>query len=700
MFLAPLILLASILHAGPERAVAPPVPESPYSQRIGDVAAAGDVALAVWQEPAGIRAARFDRDGRRLDAQPLHLSATSSSPVVVRGDGNWLVAWSDVTGVSWRFIEHDGRGTAGERNGVAAPPTINTVAAAFDGRHFLIAWTSAEGIGAVRLDARGAVVEHSISIPPRGFFVFLNVVAFDGGGFGVVAVQSVYSDATGSEYTVEAYRLDTNADLQSFGWLDRTSSSDIRRLQVLADGDRFVAAWTEAAGRLFVAREGEPLRVIATGLAPVDIVKIGGAVYVLAIAGDGTTMLISEDGAARRTVGTNAQQDARAAVFGDRVLVAMTTEVVDETDISTTVVDTALQEVRPQERVTSEPALQLLPAIARNNFGESLVAWLENGRADGAAVMGARLDAAGRPLGAPFRIALTRPYSVSVPHVASDGTDFLVVDYGAGVRMHRVLRDGTVQAPVELATSGTETCVAWTGTEYLVGHTRTLILTRQRRDVEIRAARVSREGVLGETFVVAPEVTYFQAFDCAAGDAATLFAWTARGSIEGTLVSDAGPLSGVIHIRNSTGVFGPWGTIGVTANGNTFLTFWNDTDSMLRWATVNEHGTVSFTDEHVPFEAVEPRLKPADAAPFESGFVLVWGTRTLRALTLDAGGRILATSTLPATPALARGPSLAGGNDVLAVYMRSTGGGETVPLWRVFARSLDDTAPRRRVVRH
>jgi hypothetical protein len=442
------------------------------------------------------------------------------------------------------------------------------------------------------------------------------------------------------------------------------------------------------------------LRIVATGPIPVDILEIGESVYVLAVnPADETVMLISEDGSTRRTVGASAY-DARAASFGDRAVVSITAKAGDETDISRVVVDAALQDVAPQERLTSQPAMQMQPAIARNAFGEALAVWIESGRADGAALMGARLDSAGRPIGAPFRIAGARPYSASIPHLASDGTDFLVVDLGLGVRVHRVLRDGTVQAPVSIPTSGSANCVAWTGTEYLVGHVRTLVLTRQRHDVEVRAARVSAAGILGETIVVAPVVQSFYSLNCAAGEAATLFGWSRAGRIEATVVHDGGAVSGVIPVASTRSFAAFYNTPfpAVAANGNTFLVGWYD-ENTVRWSTMNEHGTVSPSGEQVPLDVMESAVKPAAASAFEDGFMLAWGTLDLRALALDASGRSRGTTSLSETPALERTPALAAGNDVLAAYVRDTGS-ETVPYWRVFTRTLNDNGPRQRSVRH
>jgi hypothetical protein len=699
MFLVPLILLASILHAGPEHAVAPPVPESPYSQWLGGLATDGNVALAVWQDMGAVRAVRIDRDGRRLDERPLLLAPSGWPPVVVRGDGNWLVASASFTGgVSWRVVEDDG--TVGEESDLAVAATIDGIDAAFDGTHFLVGWSGHEGIGAVRLDARGAVVEDSIFIPARGFFSSLNVVAFERGGFAIVAVQSVPS--TG-EYTVEAYRLDTNADLQSLGWLDTTNVSAITWLRVLADGDQLVAAWSGFDLGLFVAREGEPLRIVARGPIPQDILEIGGSVYVLAVnLGDSTVTLVSEDGTRRRTVGTNAEA-ALAASFGDRAVVGITARVGGAMDLSAGVVDATLQDVAPQQRLTFEPALQEMPAIARNAFGEALVVWAESGLADGGAVMAARVDAAGRPEGPPFRLAGFY-HPPSAPRVVSDGTDFMVTWHewdDIGVRAQRVLRDGTLQAAVSIPETFAGTCLAWNGTEYLVGHLRLRAATRNRMDMDIRATRLSRDGVLGETFVVAPEVTSFYSFNCAGGDDATLFTWTRLGNVEAALVDDNGTVSGKIHVA-ATHTFFPLDSVpfpAVTANGNTFLIGWNHEDRSLRWATLNEHGTVNASSEQFPLGGVDPGGTPVAAAPFRDGFLLAFGTRDLHALALDRNGHSLGDVSIAGTSAIERAPALAGGNSALAAYLRNTGTTEGAPYWRVFTRMVDDAGPRRRAVR-
>jgi hypothetical protein len=224
-----------------------------------------------------------------------------------------------------------------------------------------------------------------------------------------------------------------------------------------------------------------------------------------------------------------------------------------------------------------------------------------------------------------------------------------------------------------------------------------------RRDVEIRATRLSRDGVPGETFVVAPQAQFFYSFDCAAGDAATLFAWTRVGFVEAALVHDNGNRPGVVRVGSTHGFFPldsrPYPT--VAANGDTFLVTWNHEDKSLRWATVNEQGTVSSPNEFLDLVTVDSGIKPAAAAAFEDGFLLAWGTHDVRALSLDRNGHSLRGVPLSDTAALERMPALAGGSRAIAVYMRDTGLSEFAPYWRVFTRTLSgDAVPRRRSVRH
>jgi hypothetical protein len=699
MLLTSLLLLASTLHAGPERAVAALVLESPYSQHVDSVAAGSNVALTLWREPAGLRAARIDRDGHRLDPRPLVLSETASHPVAVRGDANWLVTWVDhgnEGALTWTFIDDEGHQT-GEWFATAVP-SLYAFDATFDGQHFLLAWLTHKGIHAIRLDRGGAIVEQSISIPSDARLNGLDAVGFDGGGFALVTVQ-VTDMVGGSEALIEAFRLDANADLQSVAWLDRTSTAYIGAVHAVADGNTLVASWSDNHGNVFVAREGQPLRVAATGPVVNDVVTIGGPVYIVAAdLNTSTVFLISEDGTSRHTVGA-ATQRARAASFGDRALVSMVTAAGDDFDLSTAVVDAALQEVAPQERLTFDPALQIWPAVARNAAGEALVVWLESGRAEGSSVMALRLDAGGQATGAPFPVSSAASFGAGAPKVVSDGTDFLVV---WAARMARVLRDGTVLTPVNLP-GQVESCVAWTGTEYLLGHVRTVAAVRLRRDVEISATRVTRDGVSGETFVVTPNVPYFYGFNCAAGEKGTLFAWGRAEAVEAKLIGNGGTVSGVIPIA-FTHVFFPLYSSAlpaVASNGNTFLTAWNNEDGTMRWATLNEHGTVSPSEDFLLLGEIDRGFKPAAAAALGDGFLLAFGTRDVAAVSLDRNGRYLDRVSLSESPALERMPAVAGGNRAVAVYVRDTGTSPLAPYWRVFTRTVGgEPVPRRRSIRH
>lgn len=84
-----LLLLASALHAGPERSITPPVANaSPYGQLVHDVAAGDDAALIVWEEDYQMfAAARVDREGRRWIRGPSR-SHRHSARRAARGAGS------------------------------------------------------------------------------------------------------------------------------------------------------------------------------------------------------------------------------------------------------------------------------------------------------------------------------------------------------------------------------------------------------------------------------------------------------------------------------------------------------------------------------------------------------------------------------------------------------------------------------------
>jgi hypothetical protein len=699
------LLLASSLHVSAERAVSPPLRNgSPYNQVMVDVTAAGDVALLTWEEEGGRAAVRIDRDGRFLDEEPIVLTRTrfTNAPRAARGPDRWLLVWVGPEGrsISGAFLRDDGA-LVFEPFTLVHDTMTGNVSVAFDGTHYLVAWSEVNVVEAIRLNAHGQVVESGIQLPGLGE---VNVVALEGGGFAVAGVSIRVLDNGVREWSVEQFRLDTNADVLSHAILDRTSTTFfLSGLHVLADGNALVAVWSDAGGRLFVAREGEPLRVIATGATSSGIVEVSGSVYVAALT-NGETVLISEDGATRCTVGTGTTW-ASAASFGDRAIAGMLVHHDDEFDLSIAVVDAALQDVLPQTRVELGPPLQERPAVARNAQGEALTVWMESGRREGPAVMGRLLDAAGRPTGNAFVVGAVQRRAEVRPHVASDGTDFLVAWYDLGVgsdahgtRTVHVRRDGTVSAPVRHLLAATQLCLAWNGTDYLLGHLREAVNPPSFVS-EVGATRLSRDGVQqGPTLVLTPEMERFSHFSCAASESATLFVFeSADTGVRGVIVGHGGTPTAPFSIGENGGFPQRPVRTAVAANGHTFLAAWTTNLDSIRWALVSEQGTASLVPEEL---VIESNAHNIAAAPYREGFLLAWqGGGNVLGLALDAAGRSAANAPISLLPQFEHEVGLAGGDRVTAVYQRDLESGLGAR-WRVFTRTMTEAAPRTRAVRH
>ena len=683
MFL-PLLLFAATLHAGPERILTPPVANaSPYGQSVTDVSAGDDVALIVWEEDFGkFGAARVDRDGRRLDQRPIILAAGGQA---ARGTDGWLVAGHVYPNVIGQIVHDDG--TAGEAFTIAEESAVEQVRVAFDGSYFLVVWKLRESFHAVRLDPAGNIVERDIGFHAQVRYAEIDLVALES-GFAVVTLH--VNDFTKNEYTVEVFRYNENADLLAYGWLDRTSTSEVRDLHATADGNTIVAAWrSDSVGNsgMFVAREGEPLRLFEGMRRPIGITMIGGTAWIAVVDHHGPVSLVSEDG--REGPDLPSTSSVMVGSFGDRALLAATTSGV-HSDVVTTVVDTSLQEVAPAELLALEPALQERPSIARGPNGQSLVVWMESHEGDAADVMGMRVDGAGRPIDAqPLVIAegIERAPWFVCPRVATDGEEWLVVwNANGNLRSRRVLRDGTLEgSAASIATTAFdqgEICVAWNGREYLTGYIgadTTGVLTAF-------TAPVSRDNVPGAATRLTSDGTSL-GVACAAAGGDTLFAWLSGA----TIVRDDGTTSGPLPLTHVTAI---------TSDGERFAVAGDvrsgdwDVPVKIDRAMVSRQGTVTHVAEP-PILGEQPAL-----AATRDGFVLAWGLDDLYALELDAEGRAVGEPfALSATPLRENQVALAGGDVPIAVYMREL---PSPPerRYRIFARTLTDGGPRRRAVRN
>jgi hypothetical protein len=213
VILGALVLLASTLHAGPERPLTPAVADaSPYSQRLLDVATGEETALLVWQDFPRVLGLRVGRDGRQVDEQPFVIqdnpAAGWGTPIVIRGAGNWLVAWKEGEALTGRLVSDDG--TIGGRRelGTGFHQSVDWLRGAFDGRTFLIAHGNSSAISAVRVSMDGNRIGERFVIGQSLGYSALDVAAFAGGGFAVTYAQRQMSSE--ETHILETLRYDAS----------------------------------------------------------------------------------------------------------------------------------------------------------------------------------------------------------------------------------------------------------------------------------------------------------------------------------------------------------------------------------------------------------------------------------------------------------------------------------------------------------
>ena len=695
------LVLAATLHLGAEAPVTEPVPNaSPYRQHVAAVAASDDVALLVWYEEEQLGAARIDRDGNRLDARPIGLSSARVHALadVARGANNWLVVWSEGhdhgSSLVARFVDDDG--VAGEGFTLAELPFPVVPRIAFDGTHFLVAWREEGVMRGARLTAAGHVVEVKELARARANYGEFDLVALSS-GFALVTVHFAEND-----YTVEALRFTTAAELYSYTWLDHTTSAHLGSVFALADGDTLVAVWGSTNG-VYVTREHQSIRHLGLNLAPHGIVKIGGTVHLLLRRAEADEVFfLSEDGLQTRSFAGSSPltrfTSLATASFGDRALVATAQHAYEpfiapaDDDIHTHVVDERQQEVVAPQRLAIEPTRQINPALARRNENESLAVWLESGGEAPPMLMAMRVDNAGRPLAAAPQPVARVFNTFARPQVASDGTGYLVIwSDGSTVSATALRADGTRGPIADLgATRSLYPCVAWNGTEYVVaqlvfGEAPWFVRTK------VQVTRVSRDGNAGAVTIVSG-LDQHGAVSCASAGGQTLIAWGGPANgVAGTIVRADGTATGEFPIHRAAIHLG-----NVATDGERFGVTWNGPEGT-GWSILTLQGTVSHVGQGA-LGGYNPQI-----AARRNGWVVAWqgGTPSdLYAAALDRDGRVAGPRlSLADSPLRDEAVALAGGDVPIAIYMREL---ETSlhSRWRVFTRTLSDIPGRRRSARH
>ena len=657
------LVLASTLHAGPEQALAPAVPESqPYDQFLTAVSAGEDAALVVWRDTIGatreLRAMRIDRDGHPLDARPLLLAPQANyGGTAVRLAHGWMVFGSETDSLVAISVDDEGN------VGPGTPLGVKGVAAS-DGSQLLVLSSGETESFATRFDVHGTVLEQHIPIGSAFFDA------------AIVPVAGGYRVAVEGRDSIDLLSLDAHGHV--VGRTNLVSGEELGGVRAARDGDSLIVAWNSPLG-VRAMRVGEAPRTIEAGGWLRDLVPIGGRMHAL-IGTAGEIVLRAIDGDAERRWDAPLAAATLAASFGDRGLVVINRH----GDVLTTLVDASLHEITPLRMIVNEPHVQVNPAVVRSGDG-ALAAWVEwIDDEDRFVVMGVLLGRYGVPLGRPFRISESAVQWGEV-EIATDGEDYLVawVSGPVYVMTRRVLADGSMPAPEQRIESGwsPRVCVAWTGSSYIVGYTHFVSFVRPSFLAEVHAAVIDREGTPGAPFVVSPRgpVSFSS---CAASSSSTLLVWYEKGAFTGAIVTHGGAIQAPFAIGTGEG----W--LDVASNGTNFLAVWLSGPNIER-AAISASGTITRPFDSLAAETTD--IRTIDAGISRGEYVVAWSANDIFAVPLASDGSV--NGDRAAVSSLGLAPAVAG---ELIAYQRET---ETNQRWRVFVRPLLDAPPRRRAVR-
>ena len=541
------------------------------------IAAGGHVYLAVWRPTTGgVRATRIGRDGTVLDAPGIHLTRHETggrSPAVAFDGVNFLVVWLGTDTVRAKRVTPHGVVLDETSIQVSAPsPNLRSPAVAFDGTNHLVIWTAVEDQSEVRGDVHGTLVSPDgtlagaidVRISDAPGLKERPAIAFNGSHYLVV-----WDEHPVSPSNVRGTLVTTSGVAATPTGFDiSTAPADQSGPAVTAVGTSFFVAWTDSRG----SPDVYGTRVDAAGsvVDPAGIrVAAGGDVP--SVASDGGSVLVAYQ-AREGTAGSRAARvDASGAVL-DPAGVALPAPGLDPVlafgGDHYFVVAGGLDPVRGS-RVTPggavlDPAGITVSVAANNQTGvdlafdgtNSFTVWSDDRvEGDGPGLYGARVGPDGQILdGTGFRIAAAvganRPTGASV---AFDGTNYLVVWGEAeerAIRAARVTRSGIVLGRFDIAVGAAPDDVlrspevASGGGELLVVWSSSAYRGPEYV-YELRGARVSTAGdVLDPAgFLVSPLTTH-ESLDVAFGRSTFTVVWQdqrgASKDVYGTQVTTAG----------------------------------------------------------------------------------------------------------------------------------------------------------------
>jgi hypothetical protein len=488
------------------------------AQSVPALAWNGTNFLVVWEDnragaPPDIYGARVSGAGSVLDPMGIAISTATdaqSVPALAWNGTNFLVVWEDNRpGAS---TTPDIYGTRVSAAGSVLDPTgiaISTAAdwqsvpaVAWDGTSFLVVWRDHRSGSFFEPDIYGARVSGTGSVlDPTGIAIStatdeqsLPAVAWNGANFLVV-----WSDhRSGTNYDIYGARVSATGSVLDATGIPVSAAANSQSSPAVAwNGTNFLVVWDDwrsgSCCDVYGARVSGAGSVLdAAGLA---ISTAAGGQTEPELAWNGTNFLVVwQDGRSGGFV--------EADIYGTRVSAAGS--VLDSTGIA----------------ISTSANDQTSPAVAWNGT-DFLVVWADRRSGTNYDIYGARVSATGSVLDATGIPISTAANSQSLPAVAWNGTNFLVVwsdartdvdftdIFGARVSATGSVLDATGIPISTAASSQSSPAVAWNGTDFLVvwedGRSGSFI------DSDIYGARVSTAGsVLDATGIPITTASFVQ----------------------------------------------------------------------------------------------------------------------------------------------------------------------------------------------
>jgi hypothetical protein len=391
---------------GPEHPVAPTVVDGPGGAQNQALAFDGTNYLVVWSGLGGVRAARVSRTGVLLDPQPILVAAGPADvayPKVAFDGTNYLVVWSmteaEPSAIRGARVSPDGAVLDPDGFLIADGPDEDVLpVVAFDGTNHLVLWISgplgipgASTVHATRVDTGGHVIDPTPMLIPEAHAP--PSVAFDGANYLIA-----WSGGEQGQDGVQAIRMSPAGAVLAPGVIQVTAATLVNSPAVVFDGVHWQVAWSQWSPDGYdihgtrVSRMGRVLDPadIAISTAPGD--QMGAS-----IARNGNHVLVAW---------TDAQRDGD--IFGARI--SRPGVVLDPAGIP----------------LATGPGIHQSPALATgtNNVMATFIGVSGDRCCMAQAV---RVSRAGTVLDPVARVVSQQANSQFGPHVAFDGTNYLVV---------------------------------------------------------------------------------------------------------------------------------------------------------------------------------------------------------------------------------------------------------------------------------